>query len=192
DIPLNTIARDPYDPKDTIYVGTDVGVFQTINCTANGGPKWHNMTLPNGLPNVQVNDLKAIRGTGYLNAATYGRGIWRAALTLPPLNYIYLVAGPVWVLPGDPIQFHVYLNQEAPGEGIVVRLSASNPDALRLPTSVRIEGGQIEADFMGTAAQVPNGTHVLVTASYGETGKQTEGVISQPITVSGFVTLAGC
>jgi photosystem II stability/assembly factor-like uncharacterized protein len=87
DISLNTIALDPDDPAHTFYVGTDVGVFQTLDA----GATWQNVTTPLGLPNVDVNDLKAMPGTRYLNAATFGRGIWRirlntqiASLTLNP------------------------------------------------------------------------------------------------------------
>jgi len=81
DISLNTIARHFADPENSYFVGTDVGVFYTDD----GGKTWSNATQPLGLPNVQVNDLKAIPGTGYLNAATYGRGIWRLRLA-PPVS----------------------------------------------------------------------------------------------------------
>lgn len=73
DIPLNTVARDPNQPASVFYTGTDVGVFYT----ADGGATWTNATNTLGLPNVQVNDLKVVPGTGYLMAATFGRGIWR-------------------------------------------------------------------------------------------------------------------
>lgn len=76
DVPLNAIARDPGDPQNTFYVGTDIGVF----ATSNGGDAWTNATGPLGLPNVPVNDLKAVQGTGFLYAATFGRGLWRARL----------------------------------------------------------------------------------------------------------------
>ena len=76
DIPLNAIAPDPDSPASVVYVATDVGVFQTTN----NGSTWANETAPLGLPNVQVNDLKAVPGTRFLNAATYGRGLWRISL----------------------------------------------------------------------------------------------------------------
>jgi photosystem II stability/assembly factor-like uncharacterized protein len=75
-VSLNAIALDIDDPVDTIYVGTDVGVFYTTT----GGGTWYNATQPLGLPNVQVFDLRAVPGTRFLNAATYGRGIWRIPL----------------------------------------------------------------------------------------------------------------
>ena len=78
-IPVNDITRDPNDPDNTFYVGTDIGVFMT----SNNGASWSNATTPLGLPNVQVNQIKSIPGTGYLNVATYGRGFWRIPLSNP-------------------------------------------------------------------------------------------------------------
>lgn len=75
DTPANALAVD----GGTLYVGTDVGVF----CSENGGETWENATRPLGLPNVQVNDLQFVPGTGYLNAATFGRGLWRLKLHAP-------------------------------------------------------------------------------------------------------------
>ena len=73
DAPANCVERDPNDPANTWYVGTDIGVFMT----ADAGATWTNATAPLGLPNVRVNALQANRSTGYLNAATFGRGMWR-------------------------------------------------------------------------------------------------------------------
>ncbi len=81
DISLNSVALGIIDPVKAYYVGTDVGVFTT----SNGGLTWANATQPLGLPPVQVNDLKVVPGTGYLNAATFGRGIWRISLAPNPL-----------------------------------------------------------------------------------------------------------
>jgi photosystem II stability/assembly factor-like uncharacterized protein len=72
-IPVNRIVIDPESPDKLYYVATDVGVFMSKD----GGMTWGDATKPLGLPNVQVNDLKLIPGTGYLLAATFGRGAWR-------------------------------------------------------------------------------------------------------------------
>jgi photosystem II stability/assembly factor-like uncharacterized protein len=83
DIPLNDITRDPTDAANTFYVATDIGVFQTTDA----GSTWANATQPLGLPNVECTEIKASdrvpRGTGYLNVATFGRGMWRIALPAP-------------------------------------------------------------------------------------------------------------
>lgn len=82
--PANTIVRDPYDWVRTWYLGTDVGVF----VSEDAGATWANATAPLGLPNVQVNDLEIGLRTRMLNAATYGRGIWRVSLSRPPLRIL--------------------------------------------------------------------------------------------------------
>lgn len=77
DISANCFARDLTDPQNTWYVGTDIGVFVTFDA----GQTWANASGPNGLPNVRVDAMKAIAGTGFLNIATYGRGMWRIPLS---------------------------------------------------------------------------------------------------------------
>lgn len=72
DTPVNAVVIDPASPNTRYYVGSDLGVFRSTNA----GGAWENATAPLNLPNVRVMDLK-VAGTGYLMAATYGRGIWR-------------------------------------------------------------------------------------------------------------------
>ena len=105
DIPLNAIARDPFDSAKTWYVATDVGVFGTTNA----GASWTNMTAPLGLPNVETDDLKAVAGTSTLYAGTYGRGIWAIGLTQSVLRVISgviqldSIPDPTKVSPASPI-----------------------------------------------------------------------------------------
>ncbi len=73
DAPVNWVTRDPADPDRTWYAGSDVGIFMTTNA----GASWANLGTPYGLPNIQVNQVEVVPGTGYLMAATFGRGIWR-------------------------------------------------------------------------------------------------------------------
>ena len=80
DVHTNSVALDPAAPDLIIYVGNDVGFFYTLD----GGATWRNGTQPFGLPNVQVNTVRVVPATGYLMAATYGRGIWRIRLPLTP------------------------------------------------------------------------------------------------------------
>lgn len=70
------ITRDPQDPQNTYFVATDYGVFGT----ADGGSTWADIGRAKGLPNVEVTTIEAVPATGYLNLATYGRGIWRIPL----------------------------------------------------------------------------------------------------------------
>ncbi|MEZ0326093.1 MAG: WD40/YVTN/BNR-like repeat-containing protein [Fimbriimonas sp.] len=87
DIPANWVERDPSKPGNVWFVGTDIGLFSTTD----GGASWANATAPIGLPNVQVSAVKANPVTGYLNVATFGRGMWRiklgSELTLVPTSY---------------------------------------------------------------------------------------------------------
>lgn len=80
DVHTNTICVDPTSPDTVLYVGNDVGFFYSLD----GGATWRNGTQPLGLPNVQVNTVRVVPATGYLMAATYGRGIWRIRLPLTP------------------------------------------------------------------------------------------------------------
>ena len=80
--PLNEVTRDPNNPGSVWYAATDGGVFVTLD----GGANWANATAPLGLPNVQSNAIKAVAGTGYVNVATYGRGMWRIPLLSAQTN----------------------------------------------------------------------------------------------------------
>jgi hypothetical protein len=76
--PVNEVVIDPDTPNTgatTLYVGTDVGVFQGIcstTCT------W--TTLSSGLPRVAVLSLKLHHASRTLFAATHGRGTWTVQL----------------------------------------------------------------------------------------------------------------
>ncbi|HYV47952.1 MAG TPA: hypothetical protein VFA20_23995 [Myxococcaceae bacterium] len=69
--PVNIVRFDPGDPTDqTIYAGTDLGVYRTTN----GGATW--TRYGNGFPLVRVTDMSFARNGSLLRVATYGRGIW--------------------------------------------------------------------------------------------------------------------
>jgi photosystem II stability/assembly factor-like uncharacterized protein len=69
DIPVNALAIDPLHP-DTWFIGTDVGVFRTVDA----GATW--LPFRNSLPNCAVFDLKLAGSARLLRAATHGRGLW--------------------------------------------------------------------------------------------------------------------
>jgi len=73
DIPVLSIALDP-EKSQNIYIGTDIGVFRSTN----DGGSW--AFFNQGLATVPVRRLVMNRRTGYLWAATNGRGIFRMKL----------------------------------------------------------------------------------------------------------------
>ncbi|GEM_PF-953445 len=64
------------DATNSFFIGTPIGVFFTNN----QGSTWQDASTPLGLPNLAVTSLKANPNTGYLNLASFGRGIWRIKL----------------------------------------------------------------------------------------------------------------
>lgn len=70
DISVSAIELDPNAPN-TIYVGTDVGVF----CTTDLGVTW--IAFDNGIPHVPVNDLHIDVSEEFLYASTFGRGMYK-------------------------------------------------------------------------------------------------------------------
>src|SRR5215831_2593484 len=69
DIPGECVVIDENNAS-TIYVGTDLGVFRTVD----SGKNW--IWFSEGLPNCQVYDMRLNDSKGLLRAATHGRGMW--------------------------------------------------------------------------------------------------------------------
>jgi photosystem II stability/assembly factor-like uncharacterized protein len=85
DAPANSLVIDPSLPN-TIFAGTDVGVFKTVDDGAN----W--AAYREALPNVAVYDLKINNVNRLLRAATHGRGMWEREIdsTISPDSVIYV------------------------------------------------------------------------------------------------------
>jgi len=66
--PVNVIREDPID-NDIIYVGTDVGVYVSLD----GGETY---SVLGNLPSTYVHDLKIHPRDNMILIATHGRGIW--------------------------------------------------------------------------------------------------------------------
>ena len=81
-VPANSIVLNEMDSLETIYLGTDLGVFIKDSTTSD----WNNFNN-NSLPNVIVSELEIQYPSNKLIAATYGRGFWSIDLliTSPPL-----------------------------------------------------------------------------------------------------------
>ena len=86
-IPVNCIELDKTNNLETIYIGTDLGVF-TSDSTLNDWNVFNNNTLPN----VIVTELEIQYQSNTLFAATYGRGLWSIDLQItspPAANFSY-------------------------------------------------------------------------------------------------------
>ncbi len=170
-VSLNTIERDPWSPADTWYVGTDVGVFMTRN----SGTTWTDITQARGLPNVQVNSLIANRTTGYLNAATYGRGIWR--MKIVPADVVSVTTNPS-VVSGDGGTGTVTIDRVAPAGGVTVQLSSSNPAVLQVPATMTVPAGSTVGNFAFTTSEVASDTNATVFATIDTTVSDVTAVLA--------------
>jgi len=76
DIPTSAVAIDPEYPE-AIYVGTDLGIFVSLDAGANWQP------FDDGISTAMVNDLKVFAPDRTLRAATHGSGAWERELLGP-------------------------------------------------------------------------------------------------------------
>jgi len=107
DSPANAVVVDP--TAHMVYVGTDVGVFQSPTTAA----AWTEVgPVPNSLggsfgflPNVAVTALALFNSGGkkLLRASTYGRGVWQSSL-VPDFD-ITVSNTPLTVFSGNPTIF---------------------------------------------------------------------------------------
>lgn len=95
-IPANSIAVDPGN-TDHLFLGTDVGVFASLN----GGEFW--MPFNDGLPLAPVVDLKVQVSTSSLIAATHGRSMFRVGIASVDQTPVLItpVGGETYPTPGS-------------------------------------------------------------------------------------------
>lgn len=165
DIPATAVAREPFDPDFTYYVGTDIGVFYTTDA----GNTWYSINRF-GLPNVQVTGLKALQGTGgelgydQLDVTTYGRGAWTAQLEWPATLYNLTLATP-GVNGGGTDTGTVSMIGEVPYGGATINLYSSSP-AASVPATVAVPWGSSSYSFGVTGNPVTTATPATITAVY--------------------------
>lgn len=166
-VPVNAVARDPFTPATTWYAGTDYGVFMTND----SGVTWRNMTQPLGLPNVAVNDLEVNAKTGYLYAATYGRGIWRIKLVNPAsILGLSLFVASASVYGGNNLLVAARLTQRAPVGGFTFYVTSDSP-LVNPPAKLTVPFGSSYTTFQIPTTSVALMSSVLVhlTATAGST-----------------------
>lgn len=137
DVPVTSVALIPASPN-TIYIGTDLGVFQTVD----RGQNW--LHLDNGMPRVATFALRYQAATNSLFAATHGRGIYR--LTIPGT-----VTG---------VSAASYNGQAAAPESIMSAfgsdLATETGQASALPLPTRLAGSRVAVrDSLGTTRYAP-------------------------------------
>ena len=70
-VPIYVVKYDPSDTTDqTIWVGTEIGVYRTTD----GGATWGPYGI--GLPQVRVTDIQIANNGSLVRVSTYGRGVW--------------------------------------------------------------------------------------------------------------------
>lgn len=77
-VPVNGIAVDSRTSPSTLYVATDVGVFESTN-GGSTSPTWVNIS--GALPHTVVTDIRLDQASNVLIAATHGRGMWTAPIS---------------------------------------------------------------------------------------------------------------
>jgi len=148
DAPANSIVVDPGPTPEngTVYVGTDVGVFNSPTLSANWtevGPA----PAPGAsgfIPNVPVTKLRIFNSGGQklLRVSTYGRGVWQFPISVTP-DYAIAV---------DKLQLSAFPNQTAEFTGnlfalfgynnsVTLSCGAGTPPSCTAPTGVTPSSG---------------------------------------------------
>lgn len=70
---VNTIAVDPWHPKDVLFAGTDFGMYYTVN----GGTNWDKVSE---IPNTPIYQIRIRPSDRKLFIFTHGRGVWTMEL----------------------------------------------------------------------------------------------------------------
>lgn len=196
DVPLNCVTRDYTSYETMWFVGTDVGVFMTTD----GGSTWGNATGPLGLPNVQVNAIGVSPGTGYLYAATWGRGMWRLELPTANIPVTALTLSPTKVAGGTNAIGTVTIGSPAFPGGTKVTLASSNKSAASVPITVKVASGQTSATFTVTTKKVTAPQTTTITATIKDSTQSADlsvnpaglmRVWTEPTTVDGGTTITG-
>jgi len=108
-LPVNCIAYQN-GTHDGIYVGTDIGVFYRDSLIGGWVP------YNNGLPNVEVFDLKVYAPQNLLLAATYGRGTWETPTYVSVGVHDITSSQYIQVYP-NPTNSNITLAMDMPAEG---------------------------------------------------------------------------
>ncbi len=166
DIPVDVVIVDPLNPN-TIYAGTDVGIFRSIDAGAN----WSAFSA--GLPRVAVFDLEIANAQRILRAATHGRGVYE--ISLPGQQQAVIRNASVALVNESCPPAN---NSIDPGERVTVSLSLQNvgPASSSNLTATLLESGGVIA---------PSGSQGDNSSSYGALASGTTASRSFSFTADG-------
>lgn len=77
DLPVNSVAADRRGSKETLFAGTDAGLYRSVDT----GQNWHRYGLD--LPRTPVIDIRLETPRSRIVIATQGRGAWTAPIAIP-------------------------------------------------------------------------------------------------------------
>jgi uncharacterized repeat protein (TIGR01451 family) len=162
DNPVNSLQLDASYP-DTLYAGTDVGVFVTYN----GGASWQ--LLGSGMPTVQTWQINLDPRNRNLRAGTHGRGAWQLtdAATVPALVVSKVDSG-VPVGPGTDVDYTITVSNI--GNATATGVSVSDPIPANTTFTTAGDGGTFSSGAvhwtgLSVAAQTSVDLHFTVTIS---------------------------
>jgi len=182
DSPVNAVIVDP--STHMVYVGTDVGVFQSPTSS----PSWIELgpsasSQQTGfLPNVAVTALALFNSGGQklLRASTYGRGVWQFNLITTPDFQIAVTNNPLTAFAGTTPTFNgtvTAINGYSSSITLSCTAGSSNPPAPCTPnpptftptsvgTAFSITTGDAPGDYsfnlLGVGTDPNNTTNVVV------------------------------
>ncbi|PWU05637.1 MAG: hypothetical protein C5B51_14045, partial [Terriglobia bacterium] len=169
-ISTSDIILDP-DIPNTIYVGTDIGVYRSVD----GGQSW--LPLGTGLPYVIVHSLKLHRPSRTLRAGTYGRGMWDLPVPASgqvPVTITSTTPGAAFSLEDNtvfqaPVTFYWYTGAQhtitwlstGPGARYVFTQwsdgSTANPRTITVPANAATYTATVSVQFLLTTIASPAG-----------------------------------
>ncbi|MFZ0318827.1 MAG: hypothetical protein WAL56_06850 [Candidatus Sulfotelmatobacter sp.] len=172
--PVNAVVVDP--EAHVVYVGTDVGVFQSLTSTI----AWSELGPSSGgqqtgfLPDVAVTALGIFNSGGQklLRASTYGRGIWQYNLLAVPDFQISVTNPVLTIFPGSTVNFNGTVTS-VNGYDNSIELSctagSSNPPVPCIPSP-----GVLTPNSAGVAFSVNVGSNTIGDYNFNVQGLGTD------------------
>ena len=191
DSPANAVVVDP--SAHMVYVGTDVGVFQSSTFA----PAWTELgptssSQQNGfLPNVAVTALAIFNSGGQklLRASTYGRGVWQFNLVSTPDFQIVVSNTPLTVFPGTTATFNgtvSALNGYNNSVALSCTAGSSPPPTPCAPMPVSVTATSVGAAFLVTPGTGTIGDYNFNVQGIGSDPNNTTHVAAVTLSVVNF------